>query len=282
MSLIQRSLLVADSNGTPVLLPGQAYTTANTPAFVPHYKSPARIAPGWLTVSPESTGNMYVELWRGGQRLSDPVLLTPGLSLYTEADTVIPVAVRRAGELWLMSGAPERLVQDQVPATRPNYRGLEVRAFPVTQIPLVEGSGALSNIWTHPLCAPGSATPMVSGVGFFPGAALNIFLSGYTAAHWTNVGVCAFNVVRNPLDGLEYVDNVRRLVANTSVNNVVTSLAIDVNPWDRLGVIALPSTSNPGGVAPATMIWTFVDASGVYSRKLDYAYGGVGSGSPLV
>ncbi len=279
---LKRSRLVADSNGAPVLIEAFPFITSDTPTFKPFYTDDVNIEPGWLQVSPESTGSAYVEFWDRTTRVSDPMYLQPGTVIYTTGTIARIVAVRRGGAMWLQSGGAHPFMDVSTAAQRANFRGMELRTFPVTQIPLIEGSGTLSNIWTHPLCAPGAVNPMVSGSTFMLSSGVNLNIVGHTASHWTSVHIVAFNVVRNPVDGLEYVDNVRRITTNLGTSASAGTLSADVNTWDRFGVLAIPSGTNPGGVAPATQVWCELEAFGVYSRSPEYAFAGVGTKSQLV
>lgn len=276
MTYIARQLFVADSNGRPITLAGDYTMNPNNIVLEPFFTDSKHCPGDWFHVSPESTGQMFVIFQKNNRDVSDPVLLQPGLVYHIDADTIKPVGVRRAGELWIVYGrgcaAPDYTRSDG----RGNYRNIQGTIFPLSQIALYPG-GPLSNIWCHPLSKPDSVAPMVCGISGYPASSLALAQNGYTAANWAAVHACLFNV--DP--ATQNVYNVRRLAGAAPTAWAV--VATDVNPWDRLGVIAIPSATNPDpSLAPAVSFSFLVDFFMVYSRTAEIGYSGFGTKSELV
>lgn len=274
MTLNARQLFIADSNGLPVTLAGDFTQNPNNIVLAPYFRDVKYIAGEWFHVSRESTGQAFVVFRLGSVEVSPPTLVYPGSVHYVRADSIEIVGVRRAGEIWMTSGdgkAPEYLLGEN----RALNRNIQARVFPLTQIALYSG-GPLSNIWCHPNSAPSSVAPMVCGVSAWPTSAAPLSVVGHTAANWSLFNLCAFSV--DP--STQAVYNVRRITSGTATNPV--AVGVDINPWDRLGVIAIPSATNPDpSIAPATSFQVLIDCFGVYSRKAEIGYLGMGSGSNL-
>lgn len=276
--MIRRHLLIADSNGRPVRLPGDSTNNPNNPVFEPFYTAPVIAQFNSIHVSEETTAQLFVVVYLNNTPVSGPLLLHGGISYNITGDRIVPVGVRRAGEVWL------QLSDDAIPGqysrgdVRPAMRGMQVNVFPLTQVPLYTG-GPLSNLWCHPLSAPGAGAPMVSGTATLMSAAATIAYNGFTPANWYWLALAAFNVDNDT----QSVVNVRRLtssVSSTAANLVVISA--EINPWDRIGVIAIPSAANPNpALAPATSISFIVEGISTYSRTPAFGYLGVGSSNEL-
>lgn len=279
MNEINRVQIIADSNGEIVRLPGDTTANPNNAVYKPFYDRPVKCPGDWFMVSPESLGTAFVVFLKNNREVSGPVLLSPGMVYPIDADTIQIVGVRRAGEIWVLFGRGSVVPSYTRAETRAAYRGFEFRVLPVTNIKLKPTDAGFSNIWCHPNSAPNSANPMVCGAALWPGAATPLYFFNYTAAHWTLLKFCVFNVDVET----ESVVNVRCLSSTTPTATSFTVAAVDINPWDRLGVIAIPSAANPDPtVAPATMIGALVDCFGSYSRKAEFGYSAVGSSTNLV
>lgn len=269
---IQRSLLTADSNGRYIALPGDTTQNPNNPVYDPFYTNFSPIIPGHIFIGYESTGIAFVEFWNNNECIGAPVLLQAGMSVYVDANRARVVGVRRAGELWICSGMGNPAQFSNV-SQRGTYRGMQLNVFPLTQIPLYAG-GPLSNIWCHPNSAPGSATPMVMGTASYQSGAFLIGSVGYNASYWNSIGLCAFNVDPDT----QSVVNVRRITS--SLASLPSSTGQEFNTWDRLGVLAIPSATNPG-VGPGTVFQVGLEGYNTYSRKTEYGFLGVGASGEL-
>lgn len=279
MNEINRVQIIADSNGEIIRLPGDTTANPNNAVFKPFYNQPVKCPGDWFMVSPESLGTAFVVFLKNNREVSGPVLLSPGMVYPIDADTIQIVGVRRAGEMWIVFGRGSAMPMYTRAEQRAAYRGFELRVLPVTNIKLRPDDAGFSNIWCHPLSAPSAANPMVCGAAVWPGAALPLYFFNYTAAHWTLLRVCVFAVDKET----QSVYNVRALSSGTPTTSAATVVGIDINPWDRVGVIAIPSASNPDPtIAPATMIGLQVDCFGSYSRKPEFGYASLGSGVELV
>lgn len=277
MNEINRVQIIADSNGELVRLPGDTTANPNNAVYKPFYNRPVKCPGAWFMVSPESLGVAFVVFVKNNREVSGPVLMAPGMVYPIDADEIQIVGVKRAGEMWIVSGRGSAVPSYTTRENRAVYRAMECRILPLTQIKLRPSDVNKSNIWCHPLSAPDSASPMVCGISAWPSSAAPLYNFGYTAANWSLVNACVFAVDQET----QSVFNVRRLtgagITNPSANTM------DINPWDRLGVIAIPSTANPDPtIAPATQIGLMIDAFGVYSREPEFGYQGFGAKGNLV
>lgn len=276
MNEYSRVQIIADSNGEIIRLPGDTTANPNNAVVAPFYSAPVQCPGDWFMASPESLGVAFVVFRRNSREISAPVLLMPGMVYPIVADEIQIVGVRRAGEMWLLFGRGEKYPSFTRADGRAPYRAMECRILPLTNIKLQPSDANNSNIWCHPLSAPASASPMVLGVSAYTATALALYQVGYTAAHWSALQACVFAVDR----ATQSVYNVRR-ITNGAITNPGAN-GVDVNPWDRLGVIAIPSASNPDPtIAPATQIGLMIEAFGVYSRLPEFGYQGFGSKGEL-
>ena len=277
--MIFRRLMIADSNGMYVQLPGDSTNNPNNPVFLPYYTNPVVGRFTHLHVSEESTGSAFVQFWRGNTEVSGPVLLQVGKYMSVDADRIEIVGVRRAGEIWLtLSDEPMNTLVTRGDARTPT-RGMQANIIPNTQISLYPG-GPLSNVWCNNNSAPDRVSDaMVSGVSSLLVSGSTILYSGYTAANWNSVHIAAFNVDLST----QNVVNIRRLSANIpSTTTAVTILTGDINPWDRLGVIAIPSAANPNpALPPMTILSAIFEGLATYSRQIEFGYLSFGTKSPL-
>ena len=278
MTQFTRALMIADSNGQTVQLPGDATRNPNNPVFKPYYTDGITQRFNSIHVSTESTGVMFVEFWLRGTQVAPATLLYPGVVVDITADRVIPVGVRRAGEMWCMLSDTVDTFRMTRSDLRPVFRGAQYNVYPLTQVSLYVG-GPLSNLWCHPNSAPGAATPMYSGTAQTISGAALIGVTGYTAANWSTVYLAAFNVDPDT----QSVVNVRRLMSNMPASPAnIGTLSLEVNTWDRLGMIAIPSAANPNpALAPLTVAQFLVEGYSTYSRNIQLGYLGVGADGGL-
>lgn len=277
--MIARRLMIADSNGRPAWLPGDTTSNPNNPVFQPFYTAPVVGAFECLHVSEETTGQLFVTLWKNNQQVSAPILLYGGVTVNISADKIVPVGVRRAGEVWLQLSDQQNAFTYTRGEQFPVSRGVQANVYPLTQIPLYTG-GPLSNLWCHPLSAPGSASPMVLGTAGRLAAGAHITRVGYTAANWAAIYLAFFNVDPDT----QSVVNVRRMSGALPATEVGISVnSFEINAWDRIGMIAIPSAANPNpALAPATVFQVVLELLNTYSRSAEFGYLGIGMSNELV
>lgn len=276
--MISRRLMIADSNGRPQRLPGDTTSNPNNPVFEPFDRTPIVGKFTSFHVSEESLGFCFVTVWLNNELVAGPLMLQGGKTYNIKGDKIQIEGVRRAGEMWLeLSDNGDGTGQYTRTEGTLVARGAQLNIYPLTQVALYVG-GPASNIWCHPNSAPGSASPMVMGTAMRLGSLSIINRVGYNASYWDAVFLAVFNVDPDT----QSIVNVRRLSGGIPASATTIGVnGYEFNPWDRACVIAIPSATNPGGVAPATVIQFLVDGYNTFSRKSEFGYLGMGSGSEL-
>lgn len=257
--MISIQTFVCDSNGEHVVLPSFYYAPKGLAPFKPYDATPRNMRGKWFHVNEVGNGELFVIFRKGGRDVSMPVLLQGGHIYQIDADEVVPVAVRRGGLLVVEYSEDEGVPSyGSVTGNRVQSQTIKGGVFPTTNVPQYPG-GPASFIWSHPNNQFGNAAPKVSGVGFNIASGTRHDLTALTAAHWLGIYVCAFNF--DEVTG--EVINVRRFF------NLATAgtFANVVNPWDMIGVHAIPSATNPApGTSPGAMFFMHAETNGVYAR----------------
>lgn len=277
--MISRRLMIADSNGRPQQLPGDTTSNPNNPVFEPFDRTPIVGKFASFHVSEESLGFCFVTVWLNNELVAGPLMLHGGKTYNIKGDKIQIEGVRRAGEMWLeLSDNGDGTGQYTRTETPLTARGAQLNIYPLMQVALYVG-GPASNLWCHPNSAPGAAAPMVMGSAMRLSSLSIINRVGYTSSYWDAVFPAVFNVDPDT----QSIVNVRRLSGSIPTTAGIFAVnSFDFNPWDRAGIVAIPSATNPGGVSPATVIQFMVDGYNTFSRKAEFGYLGMGSGSVLV
>lgn len=257
--MISIQTLVCDSNGEHAVLPSFYYAPKGLAPFKPYDAVPRQMRGKWYRVNEIGNGELFVVFRKSGRDVSMPVLLQGGHIYQIDADEIVPLAVRRGGLLTIEYSEDEG-VPSYGSATGNRVQSQTIRGgvFPLSNVPQYPG-GPASYIWAHPDSLFGAATPKVSGVGFGIASGTRHDLTAVTASHWLGLFLCAYNF--DEVTG--EVVNVRRFF------NLLNSGAFAnvINPWDYIGVHAIPSAANPNpGASPGLMFLVHTEANGVYAR----------------
>lgn len=250
---------LVDSNGALAGLPSDFYMVPGAQSLEVFDKSAKYCRGKWFACSPDSTGEVLVLFeTSGGVVKSGPVLLTAGAVVNINADVVRPVAVRRGGVVNLMYGEGIAPLYFQQPVSRARSNGFDTYITPSNSI------GADTNIFCHPNALPSVAieSALFSGMSINVDYATGALPASVTASHWDELTACVFHV--NPVT--RDVINIRRIY------NYLTGTVIraNINAWDRIGLIAIASATNPvPGVPPSGTFRLRGDGHGFHARAVN-------------
>lgn len=250
---------LADSNGALAGLPSDFFMVPGAQSLELFDKSAKYCRGKWFACSPDSTGEVLVQFeTSGGIVKSGPVLLTAGAVININADVVRPIAVRRGGVVNLMHGEGVAPLYFQQPVSRPRSNGFDTYITPANSV------GAGTDIFCHPNALPSVAvgSALYSGMSINVDYATGALPSSVTRAHWDELTACVFHV--NPVT--RDVINVRRIY------NYLTDTVIhaNINAWDRVGLIAIASATNPiPGAPPSGTFYLRGDGHGFHARVVN-------------
>ena len=250
-----------DTNGELYFL-GQHSRAEHSP-FRATFRPPQVPMCEYTLIDPASTAYGLMHVYgKGGNLLAENISFAPsGVIRVPGADYGIPVALTRAGILYTTSSSDT--LSAVTLATRAVEQGLLYKGgvFPIVR------DATVAELYYHPLSAPSSATPLVCGLSGEVSMAVTRGAGAFTPSQWLDVLLVSFEVA----DGVPaHIQVIARIASATSI----TSYASYLHTHQRLGILALPSASNPdaGATPPSTMFNFLMGVTRPYRRVWDIGY----------
>lgn len=250
-----------DTNGELYFL-GQ-HSRAEHSHFRETFKPPQVPMSEYTLIDPATTAYGLMAVYgKGGVLLAENVSFAPcGVIHVPGADYGIPVALTRAGILYTTSSneplTPVTTIQ------RATEQGLLYKGgvFPIAR------DATVTELYYHPLSAPSSATPLVCGLSGEVSMAVMRGAGAFTTSHWLDVLLVGFEVAN---DAPAHIQAIARITSATSISTYAGYL----HTHQRLGILALPSATNPdAGATPPSTVFNFTfGITRPYRRAWDIGY----------